>query len=136
MRNPNGPSEFFKNLACFFLFWWEESLIRKTKMVIFVMKGALLLRIKKYCIEFRTWIIVSKWIINNLWKKYGTNKTHELSIFRYRIHIVIGSCILFFLLGLPMCTTGTIDRKSRLDFLFLKIELRYALSRCKEIGRV
>jgi len=27
---------------------------------------------------------------------------------KYRIHIVIGSCILFFLLGLPMCTTGGI----------------------------
>merc|ERR1711962_247602 len=27
---------------------------------------------------------------------------------KYRIHIVIGSCVLFFLLGLPMCTTGGI----------------------------
>jgi len=30
------------------------------------------------------------------------------SLTKYRIHIVVGSCALFFLLGLPMCTTGGI----------------------------
>jgi hypothetical protein len=32
--------------------------------------------------------------------------TEDLPVLRHRMKIVIGSCTVFFLLGLPMCTTG------------------------------
>ena len=54
--------------------------------------------------------IINKFHLN-MFNRRKKSLEYTTIYFRYRLYIVIGSCVVFFLLGLPMCTEGTINEK-------------------------